>query len=112
LTSITTHVLDISRGMPATGVTVTLYQTINGARVEVNRKVTDSDGRIGDLFAAPIAEVTVFYLEFDTAAYFAGMGTDALYPKVEICFRAAPNEKRYHLPLLLSPFGYSTYRGS
>lgn len=114
MTSITTHVLDTSRGCPAAGLAVVLYQLKydTGERVELKRAVTDGDGRVGELYSAVLSEPTAFCLVFDTERYFARTQTAAFYPKVEIFFRVAANEKHYHVPLLLAPFGYSTYRGS
>jgi 5-hydroxyisourate hydrolase len=114
MTTITTHVLDTSRGAPAEGLAVTLYQLNSGSdeRIELKRSVTNADGRIGELYSAALDKATVFCLEFNTGEYFAGRQIATFYPKVEILFRGAPTEKHYHVPLLLAPFGYSTYRGS
>lgn len=114
MTSITTHVLDTSRGAPADGLAVALYQLDSDTdeRIELKRSQTNADGRIGELYSATLHEATVFCLEFSTGEYFAGRQIATFYPKVEIFFRVAPNEKHYHVPLLLAPFGYSTYRGS
>jgi 5-hydroxyisourate hydrolase len=114
MTSITTHVLDTSRGAPAKGLTVALYQLNSDSdeRIELKRTVTNADGRIGELYSATLDEATVFCLEFSTEEYFADRQIETFYPKVEIFFNVAANEKHYHVPLLLAPFGYSTYRGS
>ncbi|MGD9634506.1 MAG: hydroxyisourate hydrolase [Pirellulales bacterium] len=114
MTSISTHVLDTSRGAPAAGIRATLYQLQTGSsdRTELKRATTNADGRIGDFYSAELSEATVFCLVFDTEEYFARTKTATFYPKVEIFFRVAASEKHYHVPLLLAPFGYSTYRGS
>ena len=74
------------------------------------RGATDADGRLPGLFAGTVEDAT-HRLTFATGAYFEGQGVEAFYPEVVVLFRAVPGE-RYHVPLLLSPFGYSTYRGS
>jgi 5-hydroxyisourate hydrolase len=114
MTSISTHVLDTARGAPAAGIRATLYRVepTTGERTELKQATTNTDGRIGDLFSATLSETTDFALVFDTADYFARTQTATFYPKVEIFFRVSANEKHYHVPLLLAPFGYSTYRGS
>lgn len=103
--SVGTHVLDATRGMPAAGVTVTLHRAAD----VLATGVTDDDGRIAALGAdlAPAA----YRLVFDTGAYFAAVGVETFYPEVSITF-AVTEERHYHVPLLLSPFAFSTYRGS
>jgi 5-hydroxyisourate hydrolase len=109
---ITTHVLDTARGSPAAGVEVTLergsaagepWTTVASAR-------TGADGRIGELGGAPVAGH--YRLRFDTGAYFQAAGTAAFFPEVTVHFVVERPEEHHHVPLLLSPFGYSTYRGS
>jgi len=114
MTSISTHVLDTSRGAPAAGIRATLFQLQPGSgnRTELKRATTNADGRIGDLYSATISAPSDFCLVFDTEEYFARSQTATFYPKVEIFFRVVASEKHYHVPLLLAPFGYSTYRGS
>jgi 5-hydroxyisourate hydrolase len=103
--SISTHVLDAARGRPAAGVPVRLERRDGDAWRAVADGRTDSDGRLAGLAAVP----GVHRLVFDTGAY---LGADAFYPEVVITFRVADAGQRYHVPLLLSPFAYSTYRGS
>ncbi|MBI4424815.1 MAG: hydroxyisourate hydrolase [Elusimicrobia bacterium] len=111
---ITTHVLDTALGRPAAGVPVRLERRKGGGGWEpLARGVTDADGRVADLLpGAPRPASGVYRLSFDTGAYFARRGAEAFYPYVEIVFALEKPEEHHHVPLLLSPFGYSTYRGS
>jgi 5-hydroxyisourate hydrolase len=104
---ITTHVLDTARGAPASRIPVELdlFLTGHGWR-EVGHGLTNLEGRIED-FGEPPA-VGIYRLVFDIAAYMP----DAFFPSVSITFDVRDGDDRYHIPLLLSPFGYSTYRGS
>jgi 5-hydroxyisourate hydrolase len=114
MNGITTHVLDTARGRPAAGVGVTLERLIGGEQWEVAGKGrTDDDGRLRTLLAGTAtAAPGVYRLTFDTAAYFSSHGLPVFYPHVTIAFTVAEGEAHYHVPLLLSPYGYSTYRGS
>ncbi|WP_236666265.1 hydroxyisourate hydrolase [Nocardioides baculatus] len=103
--SLSTHVLDTSTGRPAAGVPVTL----STAGTTVAEGVTDDDGRISPL-AGDLAPGD-HTLRFDTGAWFAAQGTTAFYPEVVVTFTVA-DDRHHHVPLLLNPFGYSTYRGS
>jgi 5-hydroxyisourate hydrolase len=103
--SVSTHVLDTSEGRPAAGVTASLYDASGAA---IGDGVTDADGRIGRIGPDPL-EPGEYRLEFDTGAYQSGTG---FYPRVSIWFTAADANEHYHVPLLLNPFGYATYRGS
>ncbi len=108
MSPITTHVLDVSLGRPAAGVPVVLE---SGGK-ELGRGVTDADGRLKTLLGdAPLA-AGVYRLTFDTDAYFKALKTDSFYPSVSVTFEVRKPGEHYHVPLLLSPFGYSTYRGS
>ena len=100
---ITTHVLDTARGRPAAGVPVRL---LRGDDL-LAEAATDADGRVGELGPQALPPGT-YRLVFDVAAY---AGTDAFFPEVAITFAVA-DDRHHHVPLLLSPFGYSTYRGS
>lgn len=102
---ITTHVLDTARGLPGIGISVLLEFLQTDGWIEIGRGLTDSDGRVGDLGGNGPG---VYRLTFDVSAY---LGPDAFYSRIEIRFRAGDRE-HYHVPLLLSPFGYTTYRGS
>ena len=111
---ITTHVLDVSLGRPAANVLVILEaQLAGGEWTEAARGATDVDGRLRDWPAASKSlPVGVYRLNFDTRAYFAARQVTTLYPQVSIVFEVRDAQEHYHIPLLLSPFGYSTYRGS
>jgi 5-hydroxyisourate hydrolase len=112
--TITTHVLDTSLGAPAQGVRVSLERVMqHGEGDVIGSGVTDADGRANALLGAgrSLAE-GVYRLRFDTDAYFARDGRATFFPDVSITFRVGREAQHYHVPLLLSPFGYSTYRGS
>jgi 5-hydroxyisourate hydrolase len=113
MSGITTHVLDTSLGRPAEGVPVTLEVEAAGGWKLVGKGTTNADGRISDLVSKEISLVAgVHRLIFDTAKYFAARQVQGFYPQVTIVFRIEDPAQHYHVPLLLSPFGYSTYRGS
>ena len=106
MASLSTHVLDTSTGRPAVGLQVTL-STADGSVLAEG--VTDDDGRIAPLAGDLAPEDHV--LRFDTGAWFAARGTTAFYPEVVVTF-TVDDDRHHHVPLLLNPFGYSTYRGS
>ncbi len=113
MSAITTHVLDTARGRPAGGIAVILeLQTAQGWQA-LGQGATDADGRLRDLLPDNHALVPGAYrLTFDTAAYFGAQPGESFYPQVVINFVVRDATQHYHVPLLLSPFGYSTYRGS
>jgi 5-hydroxyisourate hydrolase len=113
MSPITTHVLDLSKGRPAAGVPVVLEHEHPNGWHRLGRGITDEDGRLKSLLPDG-AELVIgnYRLSFDTAAYFAESGVPSFYPTVIITFSVAAPRDHYHVPLLLSPFGYSTYRGS
>lgn len=110
---LTTHVLDTALGRPATNLRVRLEQLEQGAAaVAIAERTTDGDGRVPDLLAGRALELASYRLTFEVGPYFAASARDCFYPEVTITFAVrAPNE-HHHVPLLISPFGYSTYRGS
>ena len=111
---ITTHILDIAKGRPAAGVQVLLqFRGEAGDWQSISRGTTDVDGRLRTLYpdSKPLTP-GVYRLTFDTGRYFEAHGARAFYPEVVVVFETAPGEKHYHVPLLLSPFGFSTYRGT
>ncbi|HSV67166.1 MAG TPA: hydroxyisourate hydrolase [Mycobacteriales bacterium] len=106
--TISTHILDTARGRPAAGVHVQLERrTDDGTWQSLADGVTDANGRLGDW--APQLAAGVHRLVFDTAGY---LGESAFFPEVTVTFEIADLAEHYHVPLLLSPFAYSTYRGS
>jgi hydroxyisourate hydrolase len=112
MSQITTHILDTSIGQPAVGVVVSLEERRNGKWDEIGHGTTDSDGRIGDLISQDVAPGPgVYRLIFNTGDYFAVQDKECFYPRVVILFETK-DSSHYHVPLLLNPFGYSTYRGS
>lgn len=114
MSAITTHVLDTSRGSPAEGVSVVLERLSDSHTPQVVAVgATDADGRIPDLL--PAGELVAsgrYHLTFDTGAYFRARGVETFYPEVSVAFVIRDVGQHYHVPLLLSPFAYSTYRGS
>jgi 5-hydroxyisourate hydrolase len=103
--TVSTHVLDAALGRPAAGVPVRL-ESADGSLI--GDGTTDSDGRLRDLAPAQLA-AGVYRLVFNTGAYH---GPEAFYPEITVCFRIAEPGVHHHVPILLSPFAYSTYRGS
>jgi 5-hydroxyisourate hydrolase len=108
---VTTHVLDVTSGRPAADVEVTLERQAAGGWQPLATRRTDADGRIGDLGPADL-ERGVYRVSFAVGAYFAARGQPAFYPDVVIPFTLEEVAENYHVPLLLSPYAYSTYRGS
>lgn len=108
---ISTHILDTSQGRPAAGVAVTLEQLDGTAWRRVGQGVTDADGRIKPLLET-IPAVGAYRLRFEVAAYFLLHKVESFYPSISVDFTVRATGEHYHVPLLLNPFGYSTYRGS
>jgi 5-hydroxyisourate hydrolase len=112
MSQLTTHILDTTKGKPAEGVTIILFQGGNDEWTEMTRGITNSDGRIKNLLKTDDAlQPGIYKMRFETKDYFDKTSTATFYPYVEIIFDIQTNE-HYHIPLLLNPFGYSTYRGS
>jgi 5-hydroxyisourate hydrolase len=113
MSPITTHVLDTAAGRPARGLAVRLESRGPTGRFRVlARGATDADGRVKDLLPEGPVRKGVYRLVFDTGAYFRARRVAAFYPEVSVVFQIADPRQHHHVPLLLSPFGYSTYRGS
>ena len=113
MSAISTHVLDTSLGRPAAGVPVLLEQRRGSEWRAVGRGDTDRDGRLRTLYpdGTPLT-AGVYRLTFATGAYFESQGVAAFYPEVVVVFETAEGEAHYHVPLLLGPFGFTTYRGT
>ncbi|MEV0702611.1 hydroxyisourate hydrolase [Saccharopolyspora sp. NPDC050389] len=111
MSAVTTHVLDAARGTPAAGVTIRLEAAKGPNWAALAEGRTDDDGRIKDLGPDRL-DAGDYRLTFDTGEYFDRQGVATFYPQVQIAFRIADPAQHYHVPLLLSPFAYSTYRGS
>jgi 5-hydroxyisourate hydrolase len=103
VSTLSTHVLDTAEGTPAKGIAITL-ETRDG--LFVGDGVTDADGRVGSIGPERL-EAGDYLLRFDTGGY-----VDGFYPEVVVVFTVSDPDQHYHVPLLLSPYGYSTYRGS
>ncbi len=113
MSAITTHILDISKGCPARGVPVTLERQTAADWEIVGKGATDEDGRLRDLLdSEAILQAGNYRLNFDTGNYFSQQQIESFYPQVTVAFTVRDAAQHYHVPLLLSPFGYSTYRGS
>lgn len=108
---ITTHVLDTARGRPAAGIPVSLHLQSDESWRELGRGVTNEDGRITDLLGESKPQPGKYRLSFETGEYLSAAGKP-FFPEVEIVFEIHDSNQHYHVPLLLSPYGYSTYRGS
>jgi 5-hydroxyisourate hydrolase len=114
MSAITTHILDVSTGVPARGVAVRLErQTPNGDWEIIGTGATDDDGRLRDLLdSGAVLQAGNYRLTFETGAYFSEQKIEGFYPQAAVTFTVRDAAQHYHVPLLLSPFGYSTYRGS
>ena len=113
MSQITTHVLDTSKGLPAEGIQITLQGNDgNGGWTELGSGITDTDGRISDLLdPQAVLDPGIYRMVFLTGNYFSAHNTKGFYPSVTIEFETT-DTTHYHIPLLLNPYGYSTYRGS
>lgn len=114
MSRISTHVLDTALGKPASGIAVELErQADSGEWSAIASQITDQDGRCGQLVPnGEVAKPGVYRLTFQTDRYHATCGVSGLYPSVSVTFRVRQGETHFHIPLLLSPNGYTTYRGS
>ncbi|MGH9966246.1 MAG: hydroxyisourate hydrolase [Pyrinomonadaceae bacterium] len=114
MSTISTHILDIARGAPASGVHVNLeLQNLDDSWTQLAEAWTDEDGRVKPFFLVEShLSAGTYRLVFDTEAYFSGLEVAAFYPQVTVVFRIDDEPQHYHVPLLMSPYGYSTYRGS
>ena len=114
MSTISTHILDTARGAPASGVAVCLeVQNTDETWTELSHALTDTDGRVKPFFlvAQPVNDGT-YRLVFETEPYFSSLSINCFFPQVSIVFKVDDVSQHYHVPLLISPYGYSTYRGS
>ena len=112
MSQITTHILDTTLGKPAQDVHIQLEMMTGESWTKIAEGKTNADGRISDLLAkGEFATIGTYRMVFDTASYFTRLALKSFYPSVKIEFLVS-DQTHYHIPLLLNPFGYSTYRGS
>ena len=104
---ITTHILDTSVGRPAAGVKVRLER-----KLQDSEGLTNDDGRVQELLPPDTLVSGIYRIHFAIGEYFSAMGREAFYPEASIVFEVKNPEEHYHVPLLLNPYGFSTYRGS
>lgn len=112
MSGISTHVLDLSSGLPAAGVLVLLERAAGEGFERVNELATNADGRVPALLGIELLEAATYRITFQIGAYFAARGEPVFYPQAQVLFVVSDSARHHHIPLLLSPFGYSTYRGS
>ncbi len=114
MSTISTHILDTSRGRPASGVAVSLeLQNPDESWMQLAHAWTDDDGRVKPFFLVEDnLAAGIYRLIFDTEGYFHEIAVESFYPQITIAFRIDDATQHYHVPLLINPFGYSTYRGS
>jgi len=108
--TLSTHVLDVGRGVPAAGIAVTLSHVVGETHIELARGTTDGDGRIVAPFGGEL-QSGEYELVFGAGAYLRARGTPSFYDDIPVRFIVS-EQRHYHVPLLLAPWGYSTYRGS
>ena len=107
------HVLNLENGLPSPGVNVTLEKHVDNGWQPLAQGVTNEQGRIGELFPAKLAfEAGEYRVVFKTGEYFKKTGRETFFPEIPVIFEVKNAEQHYHIPLLLSPYGFSTYRGS
>ena len=109
---LTTHVLDTARGVPAAGMAVTLARWGVAGWANVAERVTNADGRVVDLLGEGELQRGRWRLAFDVAGYYARMDTPCFFPEAELVFEVTDLGRHHHVPLLVSPHSFSTYRGS
>jgi 5-hydroxyisourate hydrolase len=110
---LSTHVLNTTTGKPASGMAVVLQMQTGQGWKDLSRTETDARGRVSDLHTpGKTLQAGTYRLVFETGKYFKSQGTTTFFPRVEIIFAIDKTDEHYHVPLLISPCGYSTYRGS
>lgn len=109
---LTTHVLETATGRPAAGLHIALERQTDAGFVPLADGVTNADGRVTDLIAPAAFEEGVYRITFQTGRWYAKRGERTFYPSAAVVFEVFDASEHHHVPLLLNPFGYSTYRGS
>jgi 5-hydroxyisourate hydrolase len=109
---LSTHILDTAKGRPATGVKLALWQLKAGQWIEIGTGITDADGRCKTLLGASLLEAADYSIRFETGPWYKSQNLEGLYPHVAIVFTVTDPAQHYHIPLLLTANGYTTYRGS
>jgi 5-hydroxyisourate hydrolase len=109
---LSTHILDTALGRPAAKIAIALAERCNAEWQQIGSGITDQDGRCKTLLGANSLVVATYKLRFEVAEYFERSGLQSLYPYVEIVFEVTDASQHYHIPLLLTANGYTTYRGS
>jgi len=113
MSQITTHVLDTTRGLPAKDLPIALFKQNSGEWEKLAEGVTNDDGRIAGLLADDVVlPAGIYRMHFETTPYFNANDEKGFYPYVDIVFELDGSDSHYHIPLLLTAYGYSTYRGS
>ncbi|MEO6914835.1 MAG: hydroxyisourate hydrolase [Chitinophagaceae bacterium] len=110
---LSSHILDISKGAPVSGVTIKLEHYMEKSKTWsfVDEKITDKDGRISDFLSSDKSNLGIYKLTYYTSNYFKKSGMESFYPFIEVVFQIK-DANHYHVPITLSAFGYSTYRGN
>ena len=110
---LSSHILDVSKGTPASGVTIKLEKLVEQSNtwIKVDEKVTDKNGRITDFLKGNTSNKGIYKLTYFTKEYFKRSNTDSFYPFIEVVFQISDNS-HYHVPITLSAYGYATYRGN
>jgi 5-hydroxyisourate hydrolase len=112
MSKLTTHVLDTALGRPAEGITIVLSSLEGESFKEIGRGTTNSDGRVKEIMGERELATGTYKMTFHTKDYLAKTNRQGFYPYVDVVFEVTRPDQHHHIPLLLSPFGYSTYRGS
>lgn len=110
---LSSHILDVSKGTPAAGVTIQLEKlnVTNNKWTQIDKKVTDKNGRVGSFLESSKNNTGIYKLTFLVSDYFKQKNTDSFYPFIDVVFEIKDNQ-HYHVPITLSEFGYTTYRGN